>query len=62
MDDRVLISSNVGLPLVMQKGSAAGAAFSRIAKRLNGQENLPIQIPVSGKPFWKNIGLKLGIK
>jgi septum site-determining protein MinD len=61
-DEQVLISSNTGLPLVMQKDSKAGAAFSRIAKRLNGQVNLPIQIPTSGKPFWKNISLKLGIR
>jgi septum site-determining protein MinD len=38
--DEVVVSTNRGVPLVHEKGSKAGAAFRRIAARLNG-ENLP---------------------
>lgn len=38
----VVISTNRGVPLVHQKGSAAGRAFSNIASRLNG-EDIPIE-------------------
>lgn len=61
MDDQVVVSTNTGVPLVMQKGSKAGEAFRRIAMRLNGQADLPIEIPQGQKRFWKKIGLKLGL-
>jgi septum site-determining protein MinD len=38
--DEVVVSTNRGVPLVHEKSSKAGAAFRRIAARLNG-ENLP---------------------
>lgn len=40
--EEVVVSTNRGVPLVHQKGSAAGVAFSNIAARLNG-ENIPIE-------------------
>lgn len=61
MDDNVVISTNTGVPLILQKKSPAGAAFRRIAMRLNGMVDLPIKVPQSQERFWKKIGLKLGI-
>ncbi len=61
MDDQVVVATNTGLPLVLQKDSTAGEAFRRIAQRLNGQKDIPIQIPQSTKSIWKTIGQKLGL-
>ena len=61
MDDQVLVSSNTGIPLVLQKESKAGEAFRRIAARINGQDNLPIEVPRPKGNFWKNISSRLGI-
>lgn len=61
MDTQVVISTNTGIPLVLQKDSNAGQAFRRIAMRLNGQKNLPIEIPQTHKSFWKRVGRKIGI-
>lgn len=62
MDDQVVVSTNTGVPTVLQKGSRAGEAFRRIAMRLNGHADLPVEVPMSRKPFWKKIGLKIGLK
>lgn len=59
MDDQVVVSTNTGVPIVLQKGSKAGEAFRRIAMRLNGQDDLPIIVPKNHKPFWKKFGLKM---
>ncbi len=61
MDDNVVVSTNTGVPLVLQKESKAGSAFRRIARRLNGQNDLPIVVPQSQDRFWKKIGSRLGI-
>ncbi len=61
MDERVLVSSNTGQPLVLQKDSKAGDAFRRIAIRLIGQVDLPIEVPQNQGRFWKKIGNKLGL-
>lgn len=58
MDEQVVISTNTGQPLVTRQGSSAGKALWRIAMRLNGQADLPIEVPKSKKRFWKKIGLK----
>ncbi len=60
MDENVVISTNTGMPLVLQDDSSAGAAFCRIAKRLNGNPDLPIKEPKTRKRFWKTIGEKIG--
>jgi septum site-determining protein MinD len=62
MDDQVVVSTNTGLPLVLQKNSKAGEAFRRIAMRLNGHPDLRIEEPRTRKGFWKSIGQKLGLK
>jgi len=62
MDDMVVVSTNNGIPLVSQRGSLAGEAMRRIALRLNGQPDLPIQVPKSKKGFWGKVGLKLAGK
>ena len=59
-DDQVIVASNLGKPLVMINESKAGQAFRRIAMRLDGHVDLPIQIPQNGSSFWKTIGSKLG--
>jgi septum site-determining protein MinD len=61
MDAQVVTSTNTGVPLVLQKNSEAGQAFRRIASRLNGHKELPIQIPSTSKSIWKKIGQKIGI-
>jgi septum site-determining protein MinD len=61
MDDRVVVATNTGMPLVLQKASPAGEAFRRIAMRLNGMENIPIKVPQTQGHFWKKIGNRLGI-
>jgi len=61
MDDQVVAATNSGKPLVMQADSKAGKAFKRIAMRLNGQPELPIEVPGISKSFWKKIGSKIGL-
>jgi septum site-determining protein MinD len=60
MDDQVIVSTNTGMPLPMQKESRAGAAFRRIAARLNGQVNLPIEVPRTEQGFLKKIRNRFG--
>lgn len=60
MDDQVIVSTNTGMPLPLQKESRAGEAFRRIAARLNGQVNLPIQVPRTEQGFLKKIRNKFG--
>ena len=61
MDDQVIVSTNTGIPLVLQKESKAGNAFRRIALRLNGQVNLPIHIPQARQGFLKKIRNRFGL-
>ena len=56
MDEHVLISSNTGTPLVLQNDSKAGKAFKRIARRLNGESDLPIVVPTHKTSVWGKIG------
>jgi septum site-determining protein MinD len=60
VDEQVVVATNSGTPLVMQKDSKAGGAFKRIAMRLNGQPDLPIEVPGASKSFWKKIGARIG--
>jgi septum site-determining protein MinD len=60
-DDKVVVSANSGTPIVMQNDSKAGQAFKRIAMRLNGQPDLPVEVPGISKSFWKKIGSKIGL-
>lgn len=62
MDEQVVVSTNTGKPLVASDGCKAGAAMWRIAMRLNGQPDLPIEVPKTHRSFWKKIGLKFGGK
>jgi len=62
MDEKVLISSNTGTPLVLQNDSKAGSAFRRIARRLNGEADLPIEVPSDKKSVWSKIGKTFGLK
>ena len=62
MDEHVLISSNTGTPLVLQNDSKAGHAFRRIARRLNGEADLPIEIPSHRSSMWKKISKTFGFK
>lgn len=55
MDEQVLISSNTGTPLVLQNQSRAGQAFKRIARRLNGEADLPIEVPTHKTSVWSKI-------
>ena len=61
MDEKVLISSNTGTPLVLQNDSPAGQAFRRIAKRLNG-ENIPIEAPNRKTSVWSKLSKTFGLK
>lgn len=62
MDEQVVVSTNTGMPLVMQEESAAGRAFRRIARRLNGEADLPIEVPSTNKGMWKKLSRKFGFK
>lgn len=62
MDEKVLISSNTGTPLVLQNDSKAGSAFRRIARRLNGEADLPIEVPSDKTSMWSKIGKTFGLK
>jgi len=61
-DEAVVVSANTGLPIVMQKDSKAGKAFTEIAMRMNGHPDLPVEDPMAPKSFWKKIGSKIGRK
>jgi septum site-determining protein MinD len=60
MDDQVVVSANTGVSLVGKNDSRAGEAFRRVALRLNGQPDLPIEIPSTNGSFWKKLGRKMG--
>ncbi len=62
MDDHVIVATNTGIPLVLQKDSKAGEAFRRIAMRINGRTDIPIQIPQTNNGFWKKLTQKFGFK
>jgi septum site-determining protein MinD len=62
MDDKVVVSTNTGTPLVLQKDSKAGSAFQRIAMRLDGHPNLPVENPMDQRGFWKKISKKFSRK
>lgn len=62
MDEKVLISSNTGTPLVLQNDSKAGMAFRQIARRLNGEEDLPIEMPVYKTSMWHKLSKTFGLK
>ncbi len=62
MDEHVLISSNTGTPLVLQNDSKAGQAFKRIARRLNGEADLPIEVPTNRTSMWRKLSKTLGLK
>jgi septum site-determining protein MinD len=59
-DDQVVVSTNTGTPIVMQGNSKAGQAFKRVAMRLNGQPDLPIEVSGVSKSLWKKIISKIG--
>jgi septum site-determining protein MinD len=60
-DGQVVVSTNVGTPIVMQKNSKAGQAFKRVALRLNGQADLPVEVPSVRRSFWKKMGSVMGL-
>ena len=62
MDEKVLISSNTGTPLVLQNDSKAGQAFKRIARRLNGEADLPFEVPTDKTNMWGKISKTFGFK
>ncbi len=61
-DESVVVSTNTGLPIVMQKESKAGRAFNQIAMRMNGHPDLPVEDPMAPKSFWKKLGGRIGRK
>ncbi|MFO7751862.1 MAG: septum site-determining protein MinD [Desulfobacteraceae bacterium] len=61
LDEYVLTATNAGAPLVLQNDSRAGQAFRRIAKRLNGEESLPVEVPTHKTSMWSKISKKFGL-
>jgi septum site-determining protein MinD len=59
MDEKVIVSTNTGAHLIQNNKSKAGQAFKRVAMRLNGNADLPIEVPQAKKGFWKKLGFKL---
>jgi septum site-determining protein MinD len=62
MDEYVVVSTNTGTPLVLEPDSKAGKALQRIALRLDGHPDLPIDNPMIQKTFWKKISEKFSRK
>ena len=62
MDDRVVVSTNTGIPLVLENGSSAGEAFKRIAMRLNGESALPVQVPKTQRGIWRKFASKFSAR
>ncbi|MFO7751114.1 MAG: septum site-determining protein MinD [Desulfobacteraceae bacterium] len=62
MDEQVVVSTNTGMPLVMQNGSLAGMAFRRIAKRINGEKDIPVKVPEYKTGMWNRISKRLSLK
>ena len=58
-DDQIIIAANTGEPVVYNKKSRAGEAFSDIAGRLCG-ENIPVVDPTAVN-FWGRLGRRLGV-
>jgi septum site-determining protein MinD len=61
VDDNVVVSSNTGIPLVSRVDSNAGEAFRRVARRLNGQPDLPLEVPGTRTTIWKKLGSRFGL-
>ncbi|MCB0331008.1 MAG: septum site-determining protein MinD [Bdellovibrionales bacterium] len=58
-DEAIIIAANCGEPVVFNKRSKAGDAFSRIARRICGEE---VEIPQLGSgSIWGRIGRRLGV-
>jgi septum site-determining protein MinD len=62
MDDHVVVATNTGKSLVQEKNSIAADAFRKVALRLNGQSDLPIEVPQVQRTFWQKLSMKLGRK
>ncbi|MCP3923571.1 MAG: septum site-determining protein MinD [Desulfobacterales bacterium] len=60
MDDKVVVATNTGKPLVLDKESIAGYAFKRIARRIVGDSDVPVEIPEYNVDLWSKIGKKFG--
>jgi len=58
-DEQVLVSTNVGEPLVMRPNSAAGRALLETARRIRGEE-VPFPSLEDRKGFWAAIRRILG--
>lgn len=52
-DDRILTSTNRGIPVVLENRSPAGQAFIHIARRLLG-EDVPLVLP-EGQRWWERL-------
>jgi len=61
LDENVVVSTNTGVPAVLQKNSPAGEAFQRIAKRIGGDVDLPFEIPKARGGLWKKLARKIGM-
>ena len=60
MDDKVVVATNTGKPLILDKDSIAGEAFKRIALRIIGTEEVPVIIPQYNTDLWSKLGKKFG--
>ena len=61
LDEDVVVSTNTGVSPVLQKNSSAGEAFRRIAKRIDGDPDLPIVVPQTQGGFWRRLARKMGM-
>ncbi|MCI5065762.1 septum site-determining protein MinD [bacterium] len=58
-DEAIIIAANCGEPVVFNKKSRAGDAFSRIARRICGEA---VEFPqLDGNSFWGKLGRRLGM-
>lgn len=61
MDDQVVIATNTGVPPVLNNNSPAGEAFKRVAQRVMGNIDQPIQVPEAHQNFWQKISRRIGL-
>ncbi|RMD54365.1 MAG: septum site-determining protein MinD, partial [Nitrospirae bacterium] len=59
-DERILISSNSGVPVVLDEDSEAGKAFMRIAARIDGEEVEIIEPKLKKEGFFAKLGRIFG--
>ncbi len=60
-DDRIVVGTNRGVPVVGDSGSKAGQGFKNVARRITG-EDVPLMKMETSEGFFGRLGYLLGIR